>query len=107
MAKVKSNCLLALHPCDGNTLPVGARVGKRGWARKIRGIFTRPLWSPNRHQPDTKLINIRRGEGGEEWRGGAVGWRRRLFPSFPWAGGRTHPPPPPGTHPPPPPPPPH
>jgi hypothetical protein len=29
-----------------NTLPVGARVGKSSWARKIRGIFTRPLWSP-------------------------------------------------------------
>jgi len=34
--------LLALHPCGGNPLPVGAREVKRGWARKIRGIFTRP-----------------------------------------------------------------
>src|SRR5713226_7444417 len=25
---------------------VGARVVESGWARKIRGIFTRPLWSP-------------------------------------------------------------
>jgi hypothetical protein len=38
--------LSALSPCWGNTLPVGARAVKGGWARKIRGIFTRPLWPP-------------------------------------------------------------
>src|SRR6266478_3029241 len=26
----------------------------------------------NTHQPNEKLINIRRGEGGEEWRGGPL-----------------------------------
>jgi len=27
---------------------------------------------PNRHQPNEKRIGIRRGEGGEEWRGGPL-----------------------------------
>ncbi len=28
--------------------------------------------SAKRHQPKKKLINIRRGEGGEEWQGGPL-----------------------------------
>src|SRR5713101_1431090 len=52
----------------GRQHSLGARVVKGGWARKIRGIFTRPLWSPTRHQPKPgREIGgrmIRRGEGG-------------------------------------------
>jgi len=39
-------------------------------ARVVEWMLGGPLWSPNRHQLNRKLINIRRGEGGEAWRGG-------------------------------------
>src|SRR5216683_1796886 len=40
---------------------------------QLYGITTgRPQRVANRHQPKKKLLTIRRGEGGEEWRGGPL-----------------------------------
>src|SRR5260221_8256791 len=70
------------------------------------------LYDPgNTHQPDKKLINVRRGEGGGERRGGPRGSPPARYPCFHRGGGGCHPPhpapppSPPSPHPPPPPPP--
>src|SRR5260370_41904562 len=38
----------------------------------VKLVSGRPRGSPNRHQPNEKPIKFRRGEGGEEWRGGPL-----------------------------------
>src|SRR5260370_25019319 len=49
---------------------------------------------PHTHQPQDKLINIRRGEGGAERRGGPSCSPPPLSPTSPLAGKRAPPPPP-------------
>src|SRR5258708_40161837 len=67
----------------------------------MRDLVGSLYYPGNTHQPNKKLINIRRGEGGGERRGEPRGGAPGPFPPLPIKGGGRHAPPPPPTHTPP------
>src|SRR5258708_20663042 len=69
--------------------PVGASAKRVSILRAHRRFI-----GPNRHQPNEKPIKFRRGEGGEEWRGGPS-WAPASRSPRPIGCGRGPAPPPP------------